>query len=271
MEISFAKNNAETPVVPVTGDSVPQIVGLVTTSALPVATYDGGFDDNDIALDDIIIPRINIVHRVGDLGLVFNPGEIVLNVTTVVHEPENKEKGVAGSGPLVIVPIGFKKITFCEKTVGGARGRMLKNEVEVAACGGTIDYNEAKASKWTKPYFERYATCLLLIKQPVELLPDTEKQIFTHAIDGANYTLAQYSSKSTAYTAFAKRLMTEKKIGFLREGGYTSFNWYLTTVMKPFDKEGGGVNLVPVPLLKAGAKTTQVVRDYIREGLGFGN
>lgn len=264
MEISFAKPNAETPVVENT-----QLVPAAAVP-LPVATYDGGFDDSDIALDDIIIPRIFVVHRVGDLGLVFNPGELVLNATTVLHEPENKEKDVPGSGPLVIVPISFKRIQFCEKTTGGARGRMLKSEAEVVANNGSLDYNEAKASKGTKAYFERYATALLLIKQPVILLPDEEKQIFTHTIDGERYTLAQYSSKGTAYTAFAKRLMTEKKIGFLREGGYTSFNWYLTTVMKPYDKEGGGVNLVPVPLLKPGAKTTQAVRDYIRDGLGFG-
>lgn len=263
MEISFAKNS-ENPVIPVTQENTQ----LVPATPLPVATYD---EDNDISIEDIIVPRINLVHRVGDLGLVFNPGEVVLNVTTVIHEPENKEKGVAGSGPLVIVPINFKRIQFCEKTTGGARGRMLKTEAEVVANGGSLDYNEAKASKGAKAYFERYATALLLIKQPVELLPDAEKQIFTHEIDGDRYTLAQYSSKGTAYTAFAKRLMTEKKIGFLREGGYPSFSWFFTTVMKSYPKEGGGVNLVPVPLLKPGAKTTQAVRDYIKEGLGFGS
>lgn len=264
MEISFAKPNAETPVVETT-----QLIPA--SSPLPVATYDGGFDDNDIAIEDIIIPRLNVVHRVGDLGLIFNPGELVLNVTTVVHEPENREKGVPGSGPLVIVPIGFKRIQFCEKTVGGAKGRMLKTEAEVVANNGSLDYNEAKASKGAKAYFERYATALLLIKQPVILLPDAEEQIFTHHIDGERYTLAQYSSKGTAYTAFAKRLMTEKKIGFLREGGYPSFSWFFTTVMKSYPKDGGGVNLVPVPLLKPGAHTTQAVRDYIKEGLGFGS
>lgn len=268
MEISFCKNTGS-PTVPVAAENTQ----LVPSSApLPVATYDGGsFDDNDIALDDIIIPRLNVAHRVGDLGLIFNPGEVILNLTTVVHVPADKEKGIVGSGPLVIVPIGFKKITFCEKTVGGARGRMLKTEAEVVANNATLDYNEAKASKGAKAYFERYATCLLLIKQNVELLPDEEKQIFTHAIDGANYTLAQFSSKGTAYTSFAKRLMTEKKIGFLREGGYPSFSWFFTTVMKAYPKEGGGVNHVPVPLLKPGARTTQAVRDYIRDALGFGS
>lgn len=264
MEISFAKPNAETPVV----ETTPLVPA---STPMPVATYDGGFDDGEISLDDIVIPRLNLVHRVGDLGLIFNPGEIVLNVTTVVYEPENKEKGVPGSGPLVVVPIGFKKITFCEKTVGGAKGRMLRSEAEVVANNGTLDYNEAKSSKGTKQYFERYATALLLIRQPVELLPDEEKQIFTHSIDGANYTLAQFSSKGTAYTAFAKRLMTERKIGFLREGGYPSFSWFFATTMKSYPKEGGGVNLVPVPLLKPGAKTTQAVRDYIKDSLGFGS
>lgn len=270
MELSFAKN-AETPVVPVATQQ--PVTDLVPTSAsLAVATTDNGnFSDEDISLDDVIIPRINIVHKVGDLSEIFNAGEIVLNVTTVIHVPDNKEKEIVGSGPLIIVPVGFKKVQFCEKTVGGARGRMLKTEAEVVAGGGTLDFNEAKSSRGTKAHFERYAVCLLLIKQPVELLPDEEQQIFTHSIDGARYTLAQFACKGTAYTAFTKRLMTEKKIGFLREGGYTSFAWYLTTVQKPYPKEGGGVNWVPVPLLKPGAKTTQAVRDYIRDGLGFGN
>lgn len=280
MNVSFARPNE----VPLNGvvQSEPSApaAAIPTTSALtvpvpqaPVATPPAFFDDNNISFEDVIVPRLNIVQKVGDLSEIFNPGEIVLNQTTVVHVPVNKEKGVPGSGPLVIIPIGFKKTQFVEKVVGGGRGLFVNTEAEVVAAGGTLDYKEWDNSRNTanpKKRFERYATCLLLVKRPDGILPDAEHQTFTHIIDGEYYALALMGMKGTAYTGLAKRLFTERKIGFLKSG-YATFAWNLTTEIKSFPGADGGKNYAAVPILGNGPKTSPALLEYVRDGLGFGS
>lgn len=282
MNVSFARPNE----VPTNGAVQSEPCGPATcipsTSALTIpvpqvpavsAAPPQFFNDNDIGYEDLIVPRINIVQKVGDLSLVFSPGEIVLNQTTCIHVPQNKERGVPGSGPLVIVPIGFKKTQFVEKVVGGGKGLFVNTEQEVVAAGGTLEYREWEASKNTanpKKRFERYATLLLLVRQTVSLLPDPEHQVFPHEIDGAYYVLCLMGLKSTAYTGMAKRFFTERKIGFLK-GGYPTFSWSLTTEIKSFPGADGGTNYAAVPVLSPGVRSTPALLDYVRDGLGFGS
>lgn len=231
------------------------------------------YDDGNISFEDVILPRLNCTQKVGDLSEVFNPGELILNQTTVVHVPANKEKNIAGSGPLIIIPIGFKKTQFVEKVAGGGRGLFVNTEAEVVAAGGTLDWKEWDASRTSvtpKKRFERYATCLLLIEKPVGILPDAEHQVFTHEVEGKFYALALLGMKGTWYTGMAKRLFTEKKIGFLK-GGYPTFAWNLTTEIKSFPGADGGKNYAAVPVLSNGARTSPALQTYIKDGLGFGS
>lgn len=278
MNISFAKNpeTSGTTVAEPTrpAESIPSCSALVPQVPAVATAPPQFFDDNNIGYEDLIVPRINLVQKVGDLSLVFQAGEIVLNQTTCIHVPENKGKGIAGSGPLVITPIGFKKTQFVEKVSGGGKGLFVNTEQEVVAAGGTLEYREWEASKNTanpKKRFERYATLLLLVRQPIALLPDAEHQIFPHCIDGAHYVLCLMGLKSTAYTGMAKRLFTERKIGFLKAGGYPSFSWNLTTDIKSFPGADGGTNYAAVPILSPGPKSSPALLEYVRESLGFGN
>lgn len=257
-------NTAPAEAIPST--SLARVPAGPVTSAPPAF-----FDDNNISFEDVIVPRLNIVQKVGDLSEVFNPGEIVLNQSTVVHVPANKERNIAGSGPLVIIPIGFKKTQFVEKVAGGGRGLFVNTEDEVVAANGCLDYKEWQNSLGTanpKKRFERYATCLLLVRQPVALLPDTEHQIFTHEIEGQYYVLALQGMKGTAYTGMAKRLFTERRLGFLK-GGYSTFSWNLSTEIKSFPGADGGKNYAAVPILGNGTRSTPALLDYIKNSLGF--
>jgi len=262
------------PVVAAPAAVVPSTsLAVAPVAAAPLAAP--FFDDRNIDFKDIIVPRLNVVQKVGDLSELFDPGCIVLNQSTVIHIPENKAKTppVVGSGPLVLTPIGCRPLQYAEKVSGGGRGLFVNSEAEVAAANGTLDYKEWKAGKGTpngKKRFEEYATFLFLVKQPKALLPDEEHQVFTHEIDGEYYTLALMGLKGVWFTGFAKRLFTERKIGFLRAGGYASFNWNLTTFVKSFTGDDGGTNYAIAPVLANGTKNTPALLSYVKDGLGFG-
>lgn len=283
--ISFVKNpNPETPgtiaeaapAVVTTPEAAPAAsipsTSLAVVPSAPLAPVAPAFfDDGNINFKDIIVPRLNVVQKVGDLSELFTPGEIVLNQSTVIHVPDTKEK--KGTGPLVLIPIGCRPLQFAEKVSGGGRGLFVNSEAEVVAANGTLNYSEwnnSKTSANPKKRFEEYATFLFLVKQPKELLPDEEHQLFTHEIDGEYYTLALMGLKGTWFTGFAKRLFTERRIGFLKAGGYASFNWNLATTAKAFSNGQGGQNYAIVPVVTNGTRSTPAVLAYVKEGIGFG-
>lgn len=247
---------------------------LATIPACPVGPVAVPFfDDRNINFKDIIVPRLNVVQKVGELSEIFTPGEIVLNQETVIHVPENKEKGIVGSGPLVLIPIGCRPLQYAEKVGGGAKGLFVNTEAEVVAANGTLDYKEWKNGKGTangKRRFEEYATFLFLVKKPASLLPDAEHQLFTHEIDGEFYTLALMGLKGTWYSGFAKRLFTERKIGFLK-AGYSSFNWNLSTFAKSFNGDDGAKVWAIVPAVTNGTRSTPALLEYVKDSLGFGS
>lgn len=282
--ITFVRNQ-ETPVPGVTVESVDTAVAsapVAPAAAIPstslavvpdAAVAAPFFDDRNINFKDIIVPRVNVVQKVGDLSEQFTPGYIVLNQSTVIHIPDNAEKKIIGSGPLVLTPIGCRPLQYAEKVNGGGRGLFFNTEAEVAAANGTLDYKEWKASKTTanpKKRFEEYATFLFLVKQPKALLPDEEHQVFTHEIDGEYYSLALMGLKGVWYTGFAKRMFSERKIGFLKAGGYTSFNWNVSTFVKSFTGDDGDKHFAIAPIVSNGTRNTPALLAFVKDGLGFG-
>lgn len=275
--ISFVKNPEtaieveSTPCGPAT--AIPSSSLAKIPDASVVAAPPSFHDDGNISFDDIILDRINPVQRVGELSEIFSPGEIVLNKTAVVHVPDNKDKNIVGSGPLVFIPIGMKRLQYVEKVVGGGRGAFVNAEQEVVAAGGTLNWGEWKASLGTpnkKKYFEKYATFLLLIERPVSLLPDESHQIFGHEVEGKFYAVCLLGCKGTWFSGLAKPLMTQRRMGFLK-AGYPTFSFGLTTESKAFANDDGGKNFAHVPVLINGPRTTPALQDYIKNGLGFGN
>lgn len=221
------------------------------------------FNDEDIGFDDIRLPRLNIVQKVGDLSNIFTPGEIVLNQSAVIHEPAEPAKNKAGHKPLIITVLGFKKKQFAEKVTGGEMGLLVNSEVEVVAKGGTLDYKEWQQSNGVKKYFQRLATALLLVQKP-EHYQDTDDLMFPYECEGRKYALALYSMKGTAYTNAAKHIFTARKIGHLRPG-YPVQAWNLTTKLEKF-----GENYAHVPVIKPGPKNGEVFLTFVKDVLGAG-
>jgi len=267
-------------------DSAPAAT-IPTTSAVIVAPpaavapsqYDPTqLDEENIGFEDVILPRINIVQKVGDLSNIFNGGEVVLNQETVIHEPpfihpSDPSKNTPGSGLLNILVLGFRRKQFTEKIEGGKLGMLLNNEADVAKNNGTLDYKEHKqsveASKLPggqppKRLFQRLATALCLVERPANV-PDEDHVLFPHEFEGKFYTLVLWSMKGTAYTAAAKVLFTAKKLGHLKTG-YTAQGWTLTTKLEEFFG-----NFAYVPVIRPGQKSSPGLRDFCKRIIGAGN
>lgn len=225
------------------------------------------FDDQAIGFDEIILPRINIVHKVGGLSEIFDSGDIVLKQSLVIYAAKRGE--VAGTAPLSLTILGFKKTQFAEKVAGGVRGMLLNSELDLAKNGGTLDYAEWDASKNAAAegqgkalrYFERLATAMILIEKPAQI-PDTDNIEFPYCCEGKYYALALYGMKGTAFTHAAKHAFTARKMGHLRATGYVGYSWQLSTTGKVFGK-----NTVPVPVLKVGVKNSEAFVKFVREDI----
>ena len=254
--------------------SIPTTTALVPVAAAPVARVASPveFNDDELGFDDVILPRINIVQKVGDLSNIFGGGEVVLNQQVVIHTPADVAKKVVGTPPLTFTILGFRKRQFTEKVEGGKMGLLANNEQEVVKHGGTLDYNEWKASlkpeNNVKPlkYFQRLATAVLLVERP-EFLAETDSDhiLFPYEFQGKYYALALWGMKGIAYTGGAKIIFTARKLGHLR-GGYIKQAYTLTSKLEDYSG-----NFAYKPVLGIGAKTSPEFEQFIRtEILGAG-
>jgi hypothetical protein len=227
------------------GESVTTAVAVREPSEV---TAPAPFGDEDIPMEDVTLPRLNIVQKVGELSDNFEHGAIIFNNDQVLPRP------------VKVLVLGFAKKRFVEKVEGGGRGMIVDSEAEVVQAGGTLDYNEAKATD--KPLFQRLATALLLIECP----EGVDKLNFPHEYNGKNYAVGVWNMKGTAYTNGAKIIFTARKLGALRgAAGYRSAFW--TTDTKLTKREN---NSYYIPVLKLSEVTTAEFRDWITNSVvGF--
>ena len=241
------------PLTPVIEDNRAVAVVAQTENAV-AAPAPAFFSDDTLDVGDLVLPRLNIVQKVGDLSNKFRPGTLLLNGQLVLQQAA---EGTALSGIANVLCVGFNPTIFVEKVEGGLRGKMFKTEQEVIAAGGTLDYNEAKALKKAK--YDRSATAMLLIEQ----VPGVNENEFPLTIEGKRYVLALYTMKGTGYTHAAKHIKSSRKIGQCREG-YRFGWWSLQTQLKDFNG-----NWSYVPVVKPIGPSTEVLRNEIKDFLGF--
>lgn len=199
-------------------------------------------DADNVDTSDLVFPRINIVQKVGELSNVFPGGAIVLNKSAVLFETELRDANgnvtKKATTPLRIVILGFRPTRYTEKVKGGALGRQVDTPAQVVAAGGTVNYDEAKASEKTgtlKPLFEQTEEALILVKRPETLKGDTVNFPF-ELPDGSAWAAALWTMKGTAFTHAARHFMTARKIGALRKPkSYADGQWDIVAVLKVFN------------------------------------
>lgn len=232
------------------------------------------FDDENIGFDEVILPRINIVQKVGEMSNVWTPGEIVLNQQRAIYTQPVVANGVVtkpGTDPLTIIVLGFQKTRFVEKVSGGSQGAIVDSAEEIAKLNGTLEYREwQEKSKAGIPVklFQRLSTALLLVERPAGI-EDQDNLLFSYEFQGKYYALALWSMKGTAYTNGAKRMFTDRKLGHLRAGGYSSYSYLLSTKLETY-KFTGTENYAHIPVLKPGQRTSPEFKAFVSEVLGIG-
>lgn len=246
------------PVTPEAPTATP--AAAPTTSTAVARPEPRPYDDESIDASDLRLGRINLAQRVGDLGIAFAPGTVVYDQSLPLIDAPPTNPPNTPSKPFRFVVIGFQPKKYVEKVPYGTQGgQVFDSEQEVVSFGGTLDYTEAQQKKI--PLFERLATALLLIEQPEGL----DAAAFPHSIDGKKYQLALYAMKGSAYTAAARILMTARKIGHLRAGGYRSGFWTFQTLLKKFQNG----NAAFVPVVKPAGPSSQAVQNAIKDLIGF--
>lgn len=245
-----------------------QAVAVIPQTRQAVVLHDPStwLDENavPISLEDVYMPRINIVQKVGDLSNVHIHGSVVLSQTLALYVPEQTcpdGKGglqkIEATAPLQIVIVCFRPMQYVEKVPGGEhRGELFNSPEEVLAYGGTLDYNEAAADP-NKPYFQKLATALAILRKP-GFVADLES--FPYELDGVRYAPALWSMKGTAFTHAYKAIATTKVHGPLRGRKYFERSWDLSTQLKKFQ-----ANFAYVPVIKLGNDTPAGFPQLIQE------
>lgn len=188
---------------------------------------------SDTALDDLYelrLPALNIVQGVGELCQQFDAGSIVIDKTLPILPAPPKQVKLGTALPEIdLVIIGARPVVFVEKQAvfeAGAPTQRFNTEAEVAAAGGTVDYNRAKRDG--VPYYERLVTLLALVRKP-DAVEDLSK--FPFAIPTAKdpnkveaWAPTILHLKGTQYTNGFTQLATARRTGApiqLRKGYFT--------------------------------------------------
>lgn len=246
-----------TPTAIITVTPSPGVPAVIAPSGVPAthtANNPGFYDDQNISASDLKLPRFNIVQKVGELSNIHTPGAIVLDGSLTLADAPKQN---AESSPVRFLVVGLQPKKLVEKVEGGLRGNVFDTDQQVVAAGGTLDYNEAKATQ--KPLYQTLITGLILIEKPANLDPNS----FPLDLDGKQYCLALYSMKGTSYTNAAKHILTARKMGACKEG--FRFGWWtMTSKLKAY-----GQNFSYIPVVRPQEKSTPELRAYLTELLGF--
>jgi hypothetical protein len=237
-------------------EATPQDNQPKADSQLP-APYKPVLGDYIPSLADVRLPRINIVHGVGQLKDNFPVAALVYNSQLVLYEAALGKK--PASAPVELVVLGWLPIRYAEKIPGGGRGMLLTSLERVRDNGGTLDYNEWKEKrKDGMRRFETLAEAVCLIKQPV-ICKDEIAQ-FPFVIDDERWAIGVWGMKGTAYTNGAKTIFTARQMGCCLDG-YPTCSWYASTESKDFTTEEGKTS-IPVPKFVPGKTTSGTFRKF---------
>lgn len=245
--VSFSKSNSgatpvakDVQVAPAPAEARANVPVVAPRPATPATV----FDDAPIDFKDIIVPRLNIVQRVGKLSTKFTPGDVLFAENIVIPRP------------FELIVMGFGPKSYVERTGSNDLGRMVATPELVEQAGGTLNFQEAEDTG--KPLFQTLIKAILLIKKP-DALGDVP--LFHFDLGGGKYALASWNLKGSSYTHAAKVFFTARKTGVPMNltGGYHHGQWSLDTKLGEY--RTGNVAIIPV--LKPAGETSPEVRSAI--------
>lgn len=229
---------APTPVAAPRAESPTQ---AETAVAAPIPAGVGGFT-GDMDKSDIVIPRLSVVQKVGDLSEQFPPGSVVLNKRLVLANP----------GESVTITVVRARKYFMEALPFGdeRRPRMFDTHEAVKAAGLSV------TPKWQSgvdPTAKPVLDCVIAIhgKPGNDTAPE-----FACRHGEQRYALALWSIGSpSAYNSVAKALLSAKQL-YLKS--FVEQQWTLAVTKEKF-----GTNTVFVPSVKPGVGNSVDAQKFL--------
>lgn len=226
----------------ITGSEVQpsEVISPATTTQL--ATTEPpvlGAVSGEVCTEDIVIPRLALVQKVGELADLFNPGSWVLNKEVQLSD---------GSTPIELTVLSARK-QYVEALDydSGERPQVFNTKEEVLAAGGTLDWVGNQ-----KPSFNTILHANIVFKAPAGL-----DYALPLEYSGEAYGLAVWTIRGVAYNEAGRNILTASR--FSLRDGLLHGKWELKVKVKKY-----GRNTVFVPVLRNVGRNTPEFVDFLR-------
>ena len=207
----------------------------------------GQYDDlvGEIQGDDLILPRINLTQKVGDLGDQFGPGVIVFQKEQVLWKE--------GQPPLNLVVLHGQK-RYQENTEFGSdeMGQVVDSLEEVKALGGWIDWRDGADGRREAPPWAPRLDVVCVVEAP----EGADTSLFPFQFGGKAYAAAVWTLSKSGFTSAGRTILTARAT-FLRDG-YRTGMWQVTA-----GKRQGPKGIYFVPCFRASGKTEEGFREFL--------
>jgi hypothetical protein len=207
----------------------------------------GQYDDlvGEIQGDDLILPRINLTQKVGDLGDEFGPGVIVFQKELVLWKD--------GEKPLNVAILHAQK-RYQENTEFGSdeMGQVVDTLDEVKALGGWIEWRDGADGRREAPPWAPRLDVICVVEAPA----GADTSLFPFQFNGKAYAAAVWTLSKSGFTSAGRMILTARAT-FLRDG-YRTGTWQVTAA-----KKQGPKGVYFVPCFRASGKTEEAFREFL--------
>ena len=182
----------------------------------------------EFGAEDIKLPRLNLVNKVGDLSNIFTPGTFVINKEHQITDIDAKNKGLGN--PLKVIAVRLK-VEYQESLAfdPDVRPRVFQTAEEVRLAGGQVAYGRGEGK------FAKVGHIEFLIQEP-ETISEEAATLFFYVIGDKKYARVIYTASSTAYAETAQILYSDYKVGHLNKTGLFGGFYSLGAKIKTGDK-----------------------------------
>ena len=207
----------------------------------------GQYEDlvGEIGGEDLILPRINLTQKVGDLGDQFGPGVIVFQKEQVLWKE--------GAPALNMVVLRGQK-RYQENTEFGSdeMGQVVDTLEEVKALGGWIDWRDGEDGKREAPPWAPRLDVICVVEAP----EGADTSLFPFTFNGKAYAVAVWTLSKSGFTSAGRTILTARAT-HLRDGYLTGL-WQVSAA-----KRQGPKGMYYLPCFRASGKTPEGMREFL--------
>lgn len=202
----------------------------------------------EFGTEDIKLPRLNLVNKVGDLSNLFTPGAWVLKKE---HQLTDVVKGEAGTLKVIAVRL---KVEYQESLPydPNVRPRVFATAEQVRINGGRVAYGRGEG------IFAKVGHIEFLIEKPEKLNEEASSEFF-YLLGDKEYARVIYTASSTAYAETAQILYSDYRVGHLNKTGLLGGFYTLGAKTKTGDKGSWWV-----PSLKTAGEVPEAIQAEIK-------